>query len=154
MTLPTATLEALRSLQATIGEGNAANGFHDRTRRLRAAVIENGYPEDREELTDHTVATLALFDTETSEAIEEVRKGRAATETYYSASKDAVYSEYEARNSDGTLRKPEGVPAEVADVIIRAFDFAARFGVDIAAAIDEKLAYNATRGRMHGGKKL
>jgi hypothetical protein len=51
-------------------------------------------------------------------------------------------------------RKPEGVPYEVADVVIRAFDFAARADFDLAAAIDEKLSFNATRGKMHGGKRL
>jgi NTP pyrophosphatase (non-canonical NTP hydrolase) len=48
--------------------------------------------------------------------------------------------------------KPEGVPSELADVVIRALDAADAWGIDLGAVIEEKLAYNATRGHRHGGK--
>lgn len=42
---------------------------------------------------------------------------------------------------------------EIADEIIRALDKAAAFGVDIAKAIAVKMAYNASRPALHGGKR-
>lgn len=80
---------------------------------------------------------IALIMTEASEAIEEIRDGHTVLETYY--------------REDG---KPEGVPSEIADVIIRALDFTGYYGIDIVTAIAEKLTYNATRGHRHGGKTI
>jgi len=50
--------------------------------------------------------------------------------------------------------KPEGVPSELADIVIRALDAAGAWGIDLEAIIDEKLAYNITRGHRHGGKAV
>ncbi|MEV5068879.1 hypothetical protein MRBLMI12_000435 [Microbacterium sp. LMI12-1-1.1] len=176
-------VDALRSVQKLIGDGNAAKGFHDRTRTLRhlSKVCRNdgrggkfeGAQWDRlqathdENLTDHVVATAALIDTETSELIEEVRKGKGLNEVYYS-SEEVYVDPSEVLPTDLVLvassgieegkslvrrsLKPEGVPAELADVEIRGFDFAERFDIDLAIEIDRKLAYNATRAFMHGKK--
>jgi hypothetical protein len=77
---------------------------------------------------------------ELSEALEEIRGPRAAMAcTYYKADKPT---------------KPEGVPSEMADVIIRILGFCARHQIDIAQAIIEKMAYNESRPFMHGGKTL
>ncbi|UOE45959.1 hypothetical protein [Agromyces larvae] len=163
------TLNTLRNLQAEIGDQNAAKGFHDRSTDLMQDVARywnrvsegwNRYQSDLDwaqaNLRDHQIATLALIDTETAEAIEELRNGHPVDETYYHLGKDSAHNpnaitltrEY----ADGTPRKPEGVPSELADIVIRSFDFAARFGIDLAAAIDEKVSYNSTRERMHGRK--
>lgn len=50
--------------------------------------------------------------------------------------------------------KPEGVGSELADVLIRLLDTAARHGIDLAAEYRRKMAYNRTRGYRHGGKRL
>lgn len=49
--------------------------------------------------------------------------------------------------------KPEGIPSELADIIIRVLDICAANGIDIAAAIADKMAFNETRPYRHGGKQ-
>lgn len=50
--------------------------------------------------------------------------------------------------------KPEGVPSELADIVIRVADVCGKYGIDLDEAVVEKLAYNATREYRHGGKHL
>ena len=49
-------------------------------------------------------------------------------------------------------RKPEGIPSELADVIIRIFDYCGYAGIDIEKAIKEKDEFNKSRPYRHGGK--
>jgi NTP pyrophosphatase (non-canonical NTP hydrolase) len=80
---------------------------------------------------------IALVHSELSEALEEHRAGRKASETYY--------------RPDG---KPEGIPSELADVVIRLLDICGYFNIDLEAALIEKMTYNEKRPYRHGGKKL
>ena len=62
-----------------------------------------------------------------------------------------------SRVGDDRLRiddkgKPVGVPAELADVLIRVLDICANRGIDIEEAVSKKLAYNETRPYKHGKK--
>lgn len=59
------------------------------------------------------------------------------------------------RRMPGMVRylQPEGIPTELADIIIRVLHIAAFFGIDIAAALADKMAYNETRPRRNGGKR-
>ena len=50
--------------------------------------------------------------------------------------------------------KPEGMPIELADVIIRILDMGYAEGIDIGQAIHTKMQYNKTRSHRHGGKTL
>lgn len=80
---------------------------------------------------------IALCHSELSEALEEYRDGCQPNHRYESVG-----------------GKPEGIPYELADVIIRILDMAGYYGIDLEGAIAEKLAYNLTRGYRHGGKAL
>lgn len=79
---------------------------------------------------------LMLIVSEAAEALEELRKPQGPVNV----------NRYE---DDG---KPLGVPSELADIVIRVFDYAVSRNIDIAAAIAEKMAYNDKRPHMHGKK--
>jgi hypothetical protein len=61
------------------------------------------------------------------------------------------------KNPDGPSEHcPEisAVAEEIADAVIRAGDLAAGYGIDLDSAVEVKMAFNASRPRMHGGKKF
>ena len=79
---------------------------------------------------------ISLMHSELSEAFEEYRKGKGFNESYY--------------EEDG---KVCGIPSELADVIIRIFDFCGGNDIDLEKIILEKMEYNETRPYKHGNKK-
>lgn len=87
---------------------------------------------------------IALMHTELSEAYEEYRNGHEPNETYYNVNEGNVI---------GKAVKPEGIPSEIIDVIIRALHFCGIFGIDVDAMMREKHEYNMTREYRHGGKR-
>lgn len=108
---------------------------------------------------------IALISGEGSEALEDFRAGRGMTEIFYTRKVPVKYfnpltENYESGEMDievpeGTKgAKPCGIPTELADIIIRVLDLAGKEGIDIQAAVEEKMAFNATRPHRHGGKKL
>lgn len=130
--------ETFRYLTELCGSASASKGWHD------------GRPEDPAMLGHWQGNKLMLMVSEVVEAHDELRNGRAANETYYPTARP---------NEDGTWAergtfKPEGVPSELADTVIRIFDFCYTEKIDLGEIIEEKLAYNRTREQMHGGKKF
>jgi NTP pyrophosphatase (non-canonical NTP hydrolase) len=78
--------------------------------------------------------SLMLIVTEVSEAMEAHREGCLP---FYIDSKN---------------NKPEGIVAELADVIIRVLDTCEEHGWDIQEAINKKMEYNKSRSYRHGDK--
>jgi len=118
---------SIRELQALAYKQSADKGFHD------------DEPTEGPELLMLNSQRIALMHSELSEALEELRAGQPVNHTYYKYDKPT---------------KPEGVPSEMADVVIRVMDFCGANEIDLEAIITEKLAYNATRGHKHGGKQF
>lgn len=79
-----------------------------------------------------------LFHTEISEAYEEYRNGHEVTEVYFNPDKPT---------------KPEGIPVELADLVIRVMDYCGHMGIDLQEVIALKHVYNETRSHRHGGKR-
>lgn len=117
---------------------------------------------------------LALIHSEVSEVVEEVRKGNPLAQNVDSweampgARGDFTLETFDGKpmirlNAGGFMhatqetwedlgyrRKPEGVPSEMADIIIRVLDACAAWGINIEEALGEKLEYNRTRSYKHG----
>lgn len=86
----------------------------------------------------------------------------------YTANQHAESSEFWESYRKGTLyepcdKSPKMIEAgiepltcgeeEIADEIIRALDKAEIYGIDVAKAVSSKMAFNATRSKLHGGKQ-
>lgn len=112
----------------------------DMQEAAHSASKEKGWwPEsDLERASDGDVELIAtklmLITTEVAEAMEDVRNGHIEPDT----------------RLDG---KPEGLPSELADIVIRVMDLAGSISIDLAHEIHRKMEYNATRSHRHGGKK-
>lgn len=118
------------SRQAT--EGLDFSGLKGIQERIYDIAYQHGWYMEERTFGDR----IALCHSELSEALEEFRNGHHLSEVRYEHG------------------KPEGVPIELADVIIRIFDMAEAEGIDISEAIKIKMAYNETRPYRHGGKTL
>ena len=139
------TLEALAELQRRIWRVNESKGFHeDRPKPMRAGSTLAGTKERNARLANWLGNKLMLIVSEVAEAQDEIRNGRAADETYYPTLPPV------GEEVGPGPHKPEGVPSEIADVVIRCFDFAATEGFNLGAIVAEKLAYNETRPYKHG----
>ena len=86
---------------------------------------------------------MALLHSEVSEAVEAWRNWGLDDATSKAVGQGEGYA----------LPKPEGVGSELADVFIRLLDYARLSGIDLAAEVERKLEFNATRAYRHGGKR-
>lgn len=141
----------LHDLQERIGVINEKSGF-------------NQLKDVPEEYQTYYIGTkLMLMVTELAEGLEEIRAGHAPAETYYPAgpvpaslavefsSGEEAQAHWEAQHAANTdPKKAEGLPSELADTVIRALSLAYELDIDLDAAIEDKLQYNATRAYRHG----
>ena len=130
-----------------------SHSLNELAREINAIAKEKGWHDEERSFGEY----CALFHAEISEALEEHRAGRHNRESYYSC-----------KSIDGPNRctrvpqncyecefaKPEGIPIELADCIIRILDFCGQYDIDIDEVIRTKIEYNKTREYKHGGKKI
>lgn len=126
---------SLNELVKAAGENAVAHGFRngDATAEERAALIPQ---------------RVALIHSEVSELLEHARNGEVPDVLWFHDRKCGTRAILES--SHGVLNKPDGIPAELADIVIRCFDFAHEHGIDLDRAVKLKMAYNATRPYKHG----
>ncbi|HET8896993.1 MAG TPA: hypothetical protein VFN04_06960, partial [Protaetiibacter sp.] len=110
----------------------------DRVRQDAAADLADAEVN----LRNYYLAKLALIDTEVAEAIEEIRNGHAIDERYYPhhqpgcpISDAALFPDRFEAPTCRCAPKPEGVPSELADVIIRVLSLAGEVGIPIGDVV-------------------
>lgn len=81
---------------------------------------------------------LMLIVSEAAEALEDFRDGLDPSTYYY----EDAFMDHPG--------KPCGIPSELADIVIRVFDTAEGYGIDLQKVIGEKMAYNRGREWLHG----
>jgi NTP pyrophosphatase (non-canonical NTP hydrolase) len=121
----------------------------DLQQEVHQNAIDHGWWDE-----DRTFGELiALVHSEASEALEEYRNGIAPDMTYYKCNqKEGCKLGYGCE--DCRHGKPEGIPSELADIVIRILDLCGRYGINLERAIREKHRYNKTRPYKHGGKVI
>lgn len=159
----------LRDLQHACHENAKSKGFHDDAVRLGRALksVEALGLDETDDIRqvletavrDRTGNRLMLIVGELAEAHEELRAGRLPAEEYVSYPQslvdeigvDAAAQQFADR---GLTPKPEGLPSELADVLIRLLEFAEEHKIDLGDVARRKFRYNAEREMFHGGKRF
>lgn len=135
--------EGLRLLAKAAYDNSVAHGFHEDRVQDKLELLMGSAPSVVEALEENDgrmfMVRLMLVVTELAEAAEAYRDhGLDPDKLFYLDEKG----------------KPEGIAAELADVVIRVGDLCGSLGIDLGKAVELKMAYNKTRPPMHGGKKL
>ena len=119
----------------------------DLTKQAHDNAVLHGFYEKEPSFGD----LISLIHSELSEALEEHRNGYHPTETYYNNTCEYDCMPFaDCENCCKVTAKKEGIPSELADVVIRVFDMCGHYGIDLEAAIIDKMEYNKTRPYKHG----
>lgn len=98
-------------------------------RDVHQIAVEHGWWEDKR----NDAECIALMHSELSEALEAMRNNRP---------------------NDEKLPEYDKVTVELADCIIRIFDFAGARDLNLVGALNAKIEFNRNRPYKHGGKKF
>tara|TARA_R100000951_G_scaffold27200_4_gene23079 strand:- start:1692 stop:2597 length:906 start_codon:yes stop_codon:yes gene_type:complete len=104
------------------------------TKRAHQTAVSKGWWDDVDDADALVPEKLCLIHSEVSEALESYRNGE-----------DMLWIT--------DTGKPEGLLAELADVVIRCADLSEALGLDLGSAMSVKMDYNDTRPHRHGDKK-
>jgi NTP pyrophosphatase (non-canonical NTP hydrolase) len=131
------------------------NGLlRDMAEEVTEVNIANGWFESSRSFGDD----IALLHSEVTEMLEAYRDGHLTNRYKFESEDGFAYAVPGDPNFErwaaAKLPKPEGLPSEAADVLVRLLDTCKRYDIDLFAAWREKLDYNRTRGHRHGGKTL
>jgi hypothetical protein len=110
------------------------------------AVHENAVQHGWWETERPFAEVVALCHSELSEALEAYRRTGDVHRVEYDL--DAA-----AREGITAMGKPEGVPVELVDCLIRILDCCGAYGLDVESVLVDKHQYNKLRPYRHGGKK-
>jgi len=111
---------------------------------LQAEVNRNAHDKGFYENPEPVGTRIALIHSELSELLESYRDGTCN-----------IPSPKIGRSDLGHYGEGfDNASEELADVVIRAMDFAEEQGIDLWGAIKAKHAYNTGRPYKHGGKKF
>lgn len=100
---------------------------------------------------------FALIHSEVSEALEEHRQGHEPAFVYQNKhNREEGFFLTPSANAEiiDPDAKPQGIPLELADVILRILDWCGKHDIDIQRAIQWKARYNLNREQRHGGKRI
>lgn len=141
-------------------EQNPASGLNALAAAVHEVAVAHGWWEDSPHHTPPSFPeVIALCHSELSEALEAYRSGEDPQVINYTfegcgeLAKDACAGCFGGNPKCG-IAKPDGVPVELADCIIRILDYCAFAGIDIEGAVARKHEHNKTRSYRHGGKRI
>lgn len=103
--------------------------------RIHKTAIKHGWWDDDNPRSFGDVMMMIV--TECAEAVEHYRNGQELDKVWFEAN-----------------GKPDGIPVEFADILIRLLDASERYNMDIEEAIKVKMKYNDSREYRHGYKLL
>lgn len=113
--------------------------------------VKNGFWEDKE--TKNTGEVLMLITSELAEALEANRKGKKANlSEYYTRAENFLIDPTNSFKLSFEKCIKDSEEDELADAVIRIFDFCQAKGIDLETHIRLKLEYNKLRPYKHGKK--
>lgn len=119
---------------------------------VHALAMEKGFMDKPRSFGDK----VALLHAEVSEMLEEYCRGKKTNDIYWVSTGRIIEAcgpdEVKFRTID--TRKPEGIPIEAADILLRLLTLCVEEGIDLDKALELKMAFNRTRDYRHGNKVL
>lgn len=146
------TGKSLAIMAGEVFENNTNKGWFDEDRSMGddAALLHSEVSEMLEAWRDWGTASLNEY----VEFLHKEEGTNGATRIQRSSTLAILGSAADTVLGYNQIGKPQGMASEMADILIRLLDSAYRYGVDLEAEYERKMAYNRTRPPRHGGKRV